>query len=371
VELHSRTKSLGTALLRLKLAGESDSEGFVGKERTIMSLTSEKATAVSSVSNGTVQFPPTTYSRARRIFIGPNGLRAGWRLLIFSALIVVLIGAFVLIRSGGVQAFKEAKKHAAEITVTPLLMIKSEVVAFLLLCVAAWIMAKIEHGKFSEYGLPLRRGMGKNLWRGALWGFLAISGTLLTIFLFHGFRITALALHGTAILSSMLAWGIAFLLAALFEEFLNRGYAQYTLASGIGFWPAAFVMSGMFAFGHAFNSNETVVGVTATGLFGLLFCLFLRRTGSLWIAVGFHVGWDWGQTFYGVPDSGMLPYHNVFSSTFHGPKWLTGGIVGPEASIFCPIALLVVGLIFSRYYRENRYPMPEPRSSPALQDFAA
>jgi CAAX protease family protein len=336
-----------------------------------MSLTSEKATAVSSVSTGTVQFPPANDSWARRIFIGPNGLRAGWRLLIFSALMVALIGALVIIRSGGVQAFKEAKKHAAEITVTPLLMIKGEAMAFLLLCAATWIMAKIERRKFSEYGLPLRRGLGKNLWRGCLWGFLSISGTLLTMFLFHGFRITALALHGAAILSSMLAWGIAFLLAALFEEFLNRGYAQYTLASGIGFWPAAFVMSGMFAFGHAFNPSETGVGVVATGLFGLLFCLFLRRTGNLWIPVGFHVGWDWGQTFYGVADSGMRPYHNVFTSTFHGANWLTGGIVGPEASILCPIALLVVGLIFSRYYRQNLYPMPEPRSSPALQDFAA
>ena len=48
-----------------------------------------------------------------------------------------------------------------------------------------------------------------------------------------------------------------------------------------------------------------------------------------------------------------------------------GGIVGPEASILCPIALLVVGLIFSFYYRENRYPTLQPRSLPASQDLAA
>jgi membrane protease YdiL (CAAX protease family) len=306
--------------------------------------------------------PAEKSSSTRHIFFGPNGLPAGWRLLIFVVLVFVLLGSFVLIRNGGLQGVREAQKHAAEITVTPLLMIKSEAMAFLLLCVATLIMGKIEHRKFSLYGLPLHRGLARNLWRGSLWGFLAISGTLLTMFLFHGFRVIGLALHGTAILSSVAAWGIAFLLAGLFEEFLCRGYAQYTLASGIGFWPAAFVMSGMFAFGHAFNANETAVGVVATGLFGLLHCLFLRRTGNLWVPIGFHLGWDWGQTFYGVADSGMLPYHNVFSSTFHGPQWLTGGIVGPEASILCPIALLVVGLIFSRYYRENRYQMLEPHS---------
>jgi membrane protease YdiL (CAAX protease family) len=325
-----------------------------------MNLTSDEIDTTTPAPS--IVAPAEKSSSTRPIFFGPNGLRAGWRLLIFAALVVVLLGAFVLIRNGGLQGVREAQKHAAEITVTPLLMIESEAMAFLLLCVATLIMGKIEHRKFSLFGLPLHRGLARNLWRGSLWGFLAISGTLLTMFLFHGFRVIGLALHGTAILSSVAAWGIAFLLAGLFEEFLCRGYAQYTLASGIGFWPAAFVMSGMFAFGHAFNANETAVGVVATGLFGLLHCLFLRRTGNLWIPIGFHLGWDWGQTFYGVADSGMLPYHNVLSSTFHGPQWLTGGIVGPEASILCPIALLVVGLVFKRYYREDRYQMLEPHS---------
>jgi membrane protease YdiL (CAAX protease family) len=307
-----------------------------------------------------VERSPERHPRSgfKSIFIGPNGLRAGWRVLIFSALVVVLLGSFVLIRAGGVQGFREAQKHAAELTITPLLMFKGEAVAFLLICVAALIMGKIEHRKFSEYGLPLRLALRKDFWIGAGSGFLAISGTLLAIFLLHGFHVTGLALHGTAILSSMAAWGIAFLMVGLFEEFLNRGYIQYTLASGIGFWPAALVMSFLFGFGHYFNANETAVGSISAGLFGLLFCFFLRRTGNLWIAVGFHAAWDWGQIFYGVPDSGIVPYHNVVSSTFSGPRWLTGGIVGPEASILCPIALLVVGLIFSRYYRENKLLTP-------------
>ncbi len=295
-------------------------------------------------------------SGLKPIFLGPNGLRAGWRLLIFTALVVALLGSFVLIRAGGVQGFREAQKHATELTITPLLMFKGEGMAFLLLCVAALIMGKIEHRKFSDYGLALRQALGKDFWLGAGTGFLALSGTLLTMFLLHGFRITGLALHGTAILSSMLAWGVAFLMVGLFEEFLNRGYIQYTLASGIGFWPAALVMSFLFGFGHYFNPNETAVGAASAGMFGLLFCLFLRRTGSLWIAVGFHAAWDWGQTFYGVRDSGIVPYHNVLSSTFSGPHWLTGGIVGPEASILCPIALLLVALIFTRYYRRVARP---------------
>jgi hypothetical protein len=63
-----------------------------------------------------------------------------------------------------------------------------------------------------------------------------------------------------------------------------------------------------------------------------------------------------GQTFfYGVSDSGLAPYHNLFNSSFSGPRWLTGGTVGPEASIFTPITLLIVAVAFSFVYREIRY----------------
>src|SRR5271170_502196 len=107
-------------------------------------------------------------SGLKAVFVGANGLRAGWRLLIFVPLVVVLIGGFLLIRNGGLQGFLEAQKHGAEITVTPLLMIWSEGMAFLLLCVATLIMGKIEHRKFSEYGLPLRQALGKDFWIGCL-----------------------------------------------------------------------------------------------------------------------------------------------------------------------------------------------------------
>lgn len=291
----------------------------------------------------------------KTILFGPNGLRSGWRLVIYFAMVGVLLATFVLVRSGGVQGFLNQRRNLTHITVTPLLLGGSEAIAFLILCAAASIMGKVEHRKLGEYGLPWRYAFRRDFWKGSLWGLLAISGTLLAMFLLHGFHITGLALHGTtAILSSAIEWGAAFVLVGLFEEFLCRGYVQYTLASGIGFWPAALVMSGLFGLGHDFNPGETAVGAVSAGLFGLLFCLFLRRTESLWCAVGFHAAWDWGQTLYGVPDSGMLPYKSVFASAFHGPHWLTGGTVGPEASILTPIALLIVAVIFSRYHREDR-----------------
>jgi hypothetical protein len=294
--------------------------------------------------------------RLKSIVAGPNGVRAGWRVVMFLVMTAFLFGTFVLIRAGGPGGFREQYKNQGHVTITPLVMGGSEAITLLFLCAAALVMGKFEHRKFGEYGLPVRLVLGKDFWAGGLIGFLAISGTLLVIFLLGGYRISGLALHGTAILSSIFGWGIAFLLAGLVEEFLFRGYIQYTLTSGMGFWPAAFLMSALFGLGHFFNSHENAVGSLAVVLFGLLLCLFLRRTGNLWCAVGFHLGYDWGQMFYGVPDSGIPPYQNMLNSTLSGPTWLTGGSVGPEASVLTPIALLVVALIFSHYYRQVRYP---------------
>lgn len=299
--------------------------------------------------------PPNT------IFRGPHGLRAGWRALLFLAIVAAIpltlslvIGVvFGLLHRGG------ARPSFGVSGLTPLGLSVSEGVIFLDAVAAAFIMARIERRRFGVYGLPLRSAFGKDFWIGLLIGFVAISGSLLGIYAFHGFRLTGFAIHGDTIITATLAWTATFILVGLAEEFAFRGYLQYTLTTGMGFWPSAILLSSVFGLAHAGNPGESKAGLLSVVLFGLLFCLFLRRTGNLWWAVGFHTGWDWGQTFfYGVPDSGIPPYHNLLNSTFTGNAWLTGGRVGPEASIFTPVALGVVALLFTLVYRENRYQAP-------------
>jgi hypothetical protein len=127
-------------------------------------------------------------SNLKTIFIGPNGLRGGWRLLLFAIMVVAFLAAFLIIRNGGIEGFKEARRNAGHVTVSPWLMIKSELIAFALVCLATWITAKIKRRNFSDYGTPFRRFFGKELVVGLAAGFLAISCTLLLIFAFHGFR---------------------------------------------------------------------------------------------------------------------------------------------------------------------------------------
>jgi membrane protease YdiL (CAAX protease family) len=146
-------------------------------------------------------------------------------------------------------------------------------------------------------------------------------------------------------------WALCLLFVGLFEEFLFRGYSLFTLTTGIGFWPAAILLSLLFAGVHLQNSGEGRVGVAAVFVVGMLWCFSVRRTGSLWFAVGMHAAFDFGETFlYSVPDSGMLLPGHLSSATLQGPAWLTGGSVGPEASGFDFLLLFISFYVIHRLY---------------------
>jgi len=290
-------------------------------------------------------------TRLRAVFIGPRGLRAGWRLLIFLSMLVAMgaVARAIIIRFLIPAGFDPAPFTPTRVAVPDAFFVS-------IIAVAAWVMSKIEGRGIGRYGLPIQQGLLRQLWLGLWIGFVASSATMLIIYLLHGLQIASPTIHGTAILMSAAAWGGAFLLAAIAEEFLYRGYAQFTLTTGIGFWPAAVALSALFGWGHLDNKGENIFGALSVVCFGLLLCLFLRRTGTLWCAVGFHLGYDWSQTFfYGVPNSGFTPSHDLFHVTLKGPQWLTGGTVGPEASVICPLVLAVVAILFSVTHREARY----------------
>jgi hypothetical protein len=180
---------------------------------------------------------------------------------------------------------------------------------------------------------------------------------MLGIYALHGYSFGGLALSGMALVKYATAWALAFVLVGIFEEFGFRGYALFTLGDGIGFWPSAVVMSALFGAAHLGNPREDWVGALSVVLFGLFACLTLRRTGSLWFAIGFHAAADYAETFiFSVPDSGMLPIGHLLNSSFHGPRWLTGGTVGPEASVV-EIGVYVVALfLFAVMYPAKAAP---------------
>jgi uncharacterized protein len=287
----------------------------------------------------------------RRVFVGPSGIRAGWRLALFLALCLILL---LLVQSGmrlipGLATMaKQARQGKA---MTPVFSIVFESVPLAIALLAAGIMSRIEKRPFSAYGMGWTGAFGRTFWQGVVWGLSFEAVEMLAIYGFGGFKFGTLALEGTELLKYAILWVIAFAVVGMFEEFLFRGYAQFTLASGVGFWPAAVLLSAVFGALHLSNPGEGWVGALSVFLFGMFACFTLRRTGSLWFAVGLHAAGDYAETFiFSVPDSGVLATGHLLNSSLYGPRWLAGGSIGPEGSLMCFVLFAIAFPLFHWAY---------------------
>jgi len=275
-------------------------------------------------------------------FYNELGIRSGWRLLLYfsSGLLIYgfeLVPASFFYRGGsplGIWA-----------------IILGECMTFAAAFGAALLMSRLEDRPSAVYGLPSASAFGRRFWQGILLGLCEISLIVGLLWILGAYSFGNLSFHGLRILQWGFLWFLAAVLIALPEEFLFRGYTQYTLADGIGFWPAAIVLSLVFASVHKTNPGENWIGVTNIFFTGLLWAFTLRRTGSLWLAVGWHAAFDFGESFlYSVPNSGgVFEGHLSHATVVHGRAWLTGGSVGPEGSILA-FATLGLGAIMIHFW---------------------
>ena len=129
--------------------------------------------------------PPPTNT----VFRGPMGIRAGWRVLLFLAL-VAAVGLVIALVAGVIIALihRGGPKQTLSLpSLSPGALSLQEGAILICTLVAALIMARIEGRKFGQYGLPLRSAFGKDFWIGIVVGFASISGTLAGIAALGGF----------------------------------------------------------------------------------------------------------------------------------------------------------------------------------------
>ncbi len=340
---------------------------------------------------GTVEAPETR--GLGWVFSGDEGLRAGWSVLIFAALLALF---------SSVVGFAFLAMHLVDqkghLTASATLF--GELIPFLAMLGAAALVALIERRKnllaFNLTG-PRR---GAHLLSGLAAGFLGLSVLVGALCAGGWLHFGAIALTGADVAKYAALWGCAFLLVGCVEEGLFRCYLQFTLTRGInfwwalgiealicvdlvlrargngvwgvyavallglvpclmlqlnktkgaGFWQAAWVTSTIFGFIHTGNNGENWIGIFAAAAIGFVFCVSIWVTGSAWWAIGCHAAWDWAETyFYGTADSGM-PAQGHYLSTSPDPArsaFWTGGADGPEGSLLVlgVILLLLVALL--------------------------
>jgi len=234
-------------------------------------------------------------------------------------------------------------------------ILANDILDFALVLFIAWILSLAFREPLSASGLPLVPDAGRLLLKGAIWGFIPSALILIPIFAagacsFHGLALPP----GQAILYAV-GWAAAMLFVGFSEEFMFRGYTLRVLAESVGFWPAAIFLSSIFGLVHyLFKPQEDWIDPTSIALYGMFWALTLRRTGSLWFAVGFHAASDYADMIvFGEPNTGNegkpLPGH-LLDVRFHGPNWLTGGPRGTEASLLVFVVLAGLFYFFNRAY---------------------
>lgn len=322
----------------------------------------------------------TAHLGLREILVGPDGLRAGWGLLLFifffeafRAVVYPLVVSHLLVRVAAT-----ANMHASR-------MIPLEAAGVACVLAATWVLSRVEGRSVADYGLRDSRAL-RNFGIGALCGAVLLSCLVLCLKLTGALVFDGRQLFGWTILRYSAVWLSGFLMVGLLEELWFRGYAQFTIARGLrgifhrmgtaranaaGFWGAALLTSFYFGFGHGTNPGESPIGLIAAGLIGLTFCLSIWRSGSLWWAIGFHMAWDWTESFlYGVGDSGSMIQFPLLATHPAGHRLLSGGSTGPEGSVLVlpVIALAATAAVFtlpSRGASTASAPSRRAKASPA------
>jgi hypothetical protein len=346
--------------------------------------------------------PP--YRGLRWIFIGDQGLRAGWSVAIFITMFR-LIGYVVTVTNRRFHYLGKQSEFTASTA------FKGELVALVMILLAAGVVALIEHRSLLDFNL---QGPNRPMHfvSGLTAGFLALSTLVWAMDLGGWLHFGPHALSGAQIFQYAALWGCAFLLVGCVEEGVFRCYLQFTLTRGInfwwalacigamcltlllrvkgngvwgvyviaiaglfpclwlhlhkspgsGFWQAAWVTSTTFGFIHTGNNGENWIGIFAAAFIGFVFCVSVKVTGSAWWAIGCHMGWDWSETyFYGTADSGFVAQGHYLTTRVSGNPLWSGGADGPEGSLLViGVCLLLLAALLAVYGRRKPAPLPMP-----------
>jgi membrane protease YdiL (CAAX protease family) len=272
------------------------------------------------------------------------------------------VWAFVVSVLFSVLAFLVAGYTAGAIAGDRILLFEvifRSLLALLLVALFVWMLTASDHiedHRIAAMGLPRSTGWLKQFTIGCVLGFVL---TLLAIVPVAIWGQTSarfrLSLHSLPRLGAVL---LVLLLGALAEELMFRGYPFQHLEQGIGAIGAITVFSVMFGAVHLANPGASLWGLINTILIGVLLSISYLRTRALWLPWGIHFGWNFSLgLLFGLPVSGLRLFNVMVRTRASGPKWLTGGSYGLEASL-ATVVVVLMGLVMVWKLPLARLPQP-------------
>lgn len=155
---------------------------------------------------------------------------------------------------------------------------------------------------------------------------------------------------GGGAVNGLLGGLIAALVAGVLEEIVFRGLLLRLSSKILGTWGALAFTAALFGAGHAFNHGATVSSSLAIAVeAGILLGAAFVATQRLWVPIGLHIGWNFTEgSVFSMSVSGNNVKAGLIQGSLSGPRILTGGQFGPEASIIAVIVCVAGALYFIR-----------------------
>ncbi|MDQ2714996.1 MAG: CPBP family intramembrane metalloprotease [Chloroflexota bacterium] len=291
-------------------------------------------------------------------------LRALWRQVMQLLFYFLLIGVMIYIIPWGL-AFLLIALHIVlhllfHISLPPtsrlLELPRNSLIGASAVLLSVWITVRLFNREaLALFGFRFSKAWWADFLFGCLLGFALNAGVFLVEWLVGWVSIKQLFSNGVTSFpfAVVLCMGfVNFLLVALFEETLARGYplrnfAQACNIAALGPQKAILLCwlltSFVFGFGHYANPHVTVLELLSISIAGLLMGLGYIFTGNLGLSIGLHMAWDFaqGNVFgFSVAGQSLSSSASVFSLRQAGPELWTGGRVGPDGGLLSICAFL-------------------------------
>lgn len=286
----------------------------------------------------------------RSLFINRDErLRSGWKVFLVIAMYCILaiiseviVAVSIALKGGDLRSIGMSNYYINNLLYGVRLII--------VLFVVHIGMKHFEKEQVKNIGLISMKDGGRDLIYGLLGGAISMAlifGILLTL----GKIALINPLYQPQFPSSVL-WGIPmFIFVGLGEEILTRGYIMYSIGRYNRVWVAVISSALLFAVMHLLNPNMKMLGFINIFIVGILFSYMVIKTGNLWMAIGYHITWNYFQgNIFSFPVSGQNQ-EGMYMIQVLEDSIFTGGAFGPEAGI---VATIVLGLGFLAVWRYKR-----------------
>lgn len=219
-----------------------------------------------------------------------------------------------------------------------------------------WLFMKyLDKERFLKVGFETKNRLNEFLVGIGIGAFIMTAGYLLLLFLGE-INFERVIFDFKEIIISI----FLFIIVAVMEELLFRGYILKNLMISFNKYVALIVSSVLFAFMHGLNPNIDLFALTNLFLAGILLGISYIHTKNLWFPIALHLSWNLFQTILGFNVSGQKTYSLIeFGITEN--NLLNGGKFGFEGSVLSVIAMLVTIVGIEIYYRRQKKTITTPQ----------